>query len=115
VEGDAEVVVPRSEVSDEEVALDLLGGGGVFKFLNEIRCLCNMKNGTASARLVPMNCGRYLVSSKVSTEELTADMGSHAEILVGRDVDGDELVCLSMLIVKALANFHVYIAWYFYG
>jgi hypothetical protein len=41
VEGNAEVVV----------VLDLLGGGGVFKLLNEIRCLCNMKNGMASARL----------------------------------------------------------------
>ena len=62
VEGNAEVaVVPRSEISDEEVILDLLAGGGVFKLLNEIRCLCNMKSGVASARLVPMNCGRYLV------------------------------------------------------
>ena len=62
--GIAEVVAPRSEVSDEEVILDLLWGGGVFKLLNEIqvRCLRNMKSGMASARLVPMNCGRYLVS-----------------------------------------------------
>ena len=62
VEGNAEVVVvlPRSEVSsDEEAVLDLLGGGGVFKLLNKIRCLRNMKSGMASARLVPMNCGRY--------------------------------------------------------
>ena len=64
VDGRAEVVV-RSEVRVEEV---LRGGGGDFKlFDDEIwraffpsRCLCNMKNGMASARLVPMNCGRYL-------------------------------------------------------
>jgi hypothetical protein len=61
VEGNAEVVVPCSEVSDE-VALDLLGGGGVFKLLNEIRCLRNITSGMASARLVPINCGRYFES-----------------------------------------------------
>jgi len=49
-ERNAEVVVPRSEASDEGVELDLLGGGGVFKLLNEIRCLRNMKSGMASAR-----------------------------------------------------------------
>lgn len=64
VEGNVEVVVPRSETSDEEVVLDLLGGGGVFKLLNVIRCLRNMKSGMASARLVPMNCGRYLESGR---------------------------------------------------
>ena len=64
VEGNAEVVEPRSEVSDEEVVLDLLRGGDVFKLLNEIRCLRNMKSGMASARLVPMNCGGYLVSGR---------------------------------------------------
>ena len=63
VEGVTEGEVPRSDVSDEEVVLDLLGGGGVFKLLNEIRCLCNMKSGMASARLVPMNCG-ILVSGR---------------------------------------------------
>jgi hypothetical protein len=63
-EGNAEVVVPRSEVSDEEVLLDLLGGGGVFKLLNEIRCLCNMKSGIVSAKLVPTNCGRHSVSGR---------------------------------------------------
>jgi hypothetical protein len=63
-EGNVEVVVPRSEVSDEEVLLDLLGGGGVFKLLNEIRCLCNMKSGIVSAKLVPMNCGRHSVSGR---------------------------------------------------
>ena len=65
-EGNAEVVVvlPRSEVSsNEEVVLDLLGGGDVFKLLNKIRCLRNMKSGMASARLVPMNCGRYFLVS----------------------------------------------------
>ena len=62
VEGNTEVEVPRSDVSDEEV-LDLLGGGGVFKLLKEIRCLRNMKSGMASARLVPMNCG-ILVSGR---------------------------------------------------
>ena len=91
VAGNAEVVVvPRSEVSDEEVTLDLLGGGGVFKLLSEIRCLRNMKSGMASARLVPMNCNRYLVSRKVSARVLTADIGSHVEILVCRDVDGGD-------------------------
>ena len=59
VEGNPEVGVPRSEISDEEVVLDLLGGGGVFKLLNDIRCLRNIKSGMASARLVPMNCGRH--------------------------------------------------------
>ena len=60
-EGYAEVVAPRSEVSDEEVMLDLLGGGGVFKFVRN-RSLRNMESGMASAGLVPpMNCGRYLV------------------------------------------------------
>jgi hypothetical protein len=52
------------EVSDEEAVLDLLGGGGVFKLLNEIRCLCNMKSGIASARLVPTNCDRHSVSGR---------------------------------------------------
>ena len=56
--GNAEAVVPRSEVIDEEVVLDLLGGGGVFKLLN-IRCLPNITSGMASARLVPTNCGRH--------------------------------------------------------
>ena len=93
VAGNAEVVVvPRSEVSDEEVALDLLGGGGVFRLLSKIRCLRNMKSGMASARLVPMNFDRYLVSRKVSTGVLTADIGSHFEVLVCRDVDGSELI-----------------------
>ena len=63
VEGNAEVVVPPpSDASDGEIVvalLDLLGGGGVFKLLNKIRCLRNMKSGMASARLVPMNCGGY--------------------------------------------------------
>ena len=54
VEGNAEVVVPCSE--EEVVVLALLGGGGVFKLLNEIRCLRNITSGMASARLVPMNC-----------------------------------------------------------
>ena len=57
--GNADAVVPRSEVIDEEVVLDLLGGGGVFKLLNDIRCLRNIKSGMASARLVPTNCGRH--------------------------------------------------------
>ena len=64
VRGDPEAVVPRSEVSDEGVVLDLLGGGGVFKLLNEIRCLCNMKSGMVSARLVPTNCGRHSASGR---------------------------------------------------
>jgi len=63
VGGNAEAVVPRSEVSDEEVVLDLLGGGGVFKLLNDIRCLRNMTSGMASARLVPTkaNIGSHLL------------------------------------------------------
>ena len=64
IEESADVVVPRSKVGEEEVVFDLLGGGGVFKLLNEIRCLCNIKSGMASARLVPMNYGRYLVSGR---------------------------------------------------
>ena len=66
VDENAEVVVVlRSEVS---VVLDLRGGGGICEFFNETlrvfiptRCLFNMKRGMASARLVPMNCGRFLV------------------------------------------------------
>ena len=61
--GNAEVVVPRSEVIDEEVVLDLLGGGGVFKLLNDNHSSClrnlNMKSGMASARMIPKNCGRH--------------------------------------------------------
>ena len=55
VEGNAEVVVPCIE-EEVVVVLALLGGGGVFKLLNEIRCLRNITSGMASARLVPMNC-----------------------------------------------------------
>ena len=109
VEGNAEAVVPRSEVGD--AVLDLLGGGGVFKLLNEIRCLCNMTSGMASARLVPMNCGRYLVSRKASTDVLTADIGSHPEVLVCRAVDGDELIvqlCLSMLKASSCDGHYIY-------
>lgn len=61
VEENPEVVVSRSDVSDEEVVLDLLGGGGVFKLLNDIRCLCIMMSGMESARLVPTNYGRHSV------------------------------------------------------
>ena len=64
VEESPEVVGSRSEVSDEEGALYLLGGGGVFKLLNDIRCLCNKKSGMASAKLVPTNYGRHSVSGR---------------------------------------------------
>ncbi len=108
VDENAGVVVACSEASVEEV---LRGGGGDFKLFNEnqrvlfpIRCLCNMNKGMASARLVPMNCGYMLSVEKARTSALTADIGSHIELLVCRDVEGDgvELIdlCLSLLIAK---------------
>ena len=64
-EADGVAVGLRNDGNVEELIADLRGGGAVCENVNDVRrvffparCLCNIKRGMASIRLVPMNYGR---------------------------------------------------------